>query len=238
MEILFVALLIGGAIWFVTIYNNLRRLSEQVRGARSNVLAATRKRFDLAQRIADVARSYADHEKLAQLNAGEALSNIADSQSADDAATQIVGKVSALAMAYPDLKANETYQRLMDQWQELETDVQLSRVQYNTTTTNYNSYQGALPQVLFARQIGFSSAPYYQSADMADELPELVTDDGQLFHEGMARLRDRGMEMSAKARAAMEDAAAQRRAAAQGGEPTPGSDPDPDDLDPARPVAE
>jgi len=57
-------ILFGIIIWFAMIYNNLRSLSESVKNFRSNILIATRKRADLAQRIADVAKSYADHEKL------------------------------------------------------------------------------------------------------------------------------------------------------------------------------
>jgi len=200
-------LLIGAIIWFVIIYNNLRGQSELVKGAKSNIMAATRKRVDLAKRIADVAASYATHEKLTQITVSESLSNIADSQSAEQKVSQVMGQVSALAVAYPDLKANTTYEQLMTQWHELENDIHTSRETYNAHVTSYNAYQGALPQVLFAKSVGFGAAPYYTTEieDM-DATPDFVTDDGVMLKETMGRLKDRTKSAAQKAKTAIEKA--------------------------------
>jgi len=175
----FILVLIGAIIWFVIIYNNLRGGSELVKGAKSNIMAATRKRVDLAKRISDVASSYATHEKLTQITVSESMSNIADSQSAEQKVNQVMGQISALAVAYPELKANTTYEQLMTQWHQLENDIHASREIYNGHVTSYNAYQGALPQVMFAKSVGFGPAPYYTTEieDM-DTTPDFVTDDG------------------------------------------------------------
>jgi len=207
----FTILCIIVVIWFVVIYNRLRSSSEVVKGAKSNILAATRKRIDLAKRISDVASSYAKHEQLTQITVGEQMNNISDSLSAEDKVTQVMGQVSALAVAYPELKANTTYNQLMNQWHELENDIHNSRENYNGVVTSYNAYQGALPQVLFAKAIGFGPAPYYETQieDM-DSTPDFVTDDGEILKETMGRLKERTKIEAKKAKVAIEKSQANR----------------------------
>ncbi|MEO9970606.1 MAG: LemA family protein [Hyphomonadaceae bacterium] len=184
--------LLGLIGWFAIIYNNLRGLSESVKNFRSNILIASRKRADLAQRIADVAKSYADHEKLTHQAVNMSISNMTDSQKANQEATSIMGQVNALAQAYPDLKANQTFSQLMSQWEGLENDMQEARQQYNASATSYNAYQGSLPQVVFSKSIGFDSAPYYETnEDGLDVLPEFETDDGELFRQGFETLKSK-----------------------------------------------
>ena len=184
--------LLGLIAWFAIIYNNLRRLSESVKNFRSNILIASRKRADLAQRIADIAKSYADHEKLTHTGVNMAITSMSDSQKANNEATSIMGQVNALAQAYPDLKANETFSKLMTQWEGLENDMQDARQQYNAAATSYNAYQGSLPQVVFSKSIGFDVAPYYQTdEDGLDVLPDFKTDDGELFRQGFENLKSK-----------------------------------------------
>jgi len=207
MFTLFIMALIGVVVWFVIIYNNLRAGSELVKGAKSNIMAATRKRVDLAKRISDVASSYATHEKLTQITVSESMTNIADSQSAEQKVNQVMGQVSALAVAYPELKANTTYEQLMTQWHQLENDIHVSRENYNGHVTSYNAYQGALPQVLFSKSVGFGPAPYYTTEieDM-DAIPDFVTDDGVMLKETMGRLKNKTKLAARKAKTAIEKA--------------------------------
>ena len=54
----------------------------------------------------------------------------------------------------------------------------------------YNAYQGSLPQVMFAKSIGFEPAPYYETNEEGlDVLPDFKTDDGELFKQGFATLK-------------------------------------------------
>lgn len=201
MKFLLAILIIGLIVWFVSTYNNLRRLSETVRGARSNVLVATRKRVDLAKRIASVASSYADHEKLNFALTNESVQNFQQGISADTEARNLVGRVDAIAMQFPNLKANSTYEQLMSQWHELENDLHSSREAYNARTTAYNSYRGALPQILFADKIGYAIGPYYET-ELAPEdgLAELVTDDGQIFRDGVSKIGEKTKSIASQAR--------------------------------------
>ena len=203
---IFLLIVLVLVVWFVLIYNKLRALSEVAKGARSNILAATRKRLDLAKRISDVASAYAGHEKLTQITVSESMTNIADTQNANQKVNQVMGQVSALAVAYPELKANTTYEQLMNQWHDLENDIHANREHYNATATHYNAYQGALPQVLFAKTVGFGPAAYYHTeTEGMDVIPEFVTDDGAVLKETMGRLANRSKQAAVKAKAAVQD---------------------------------
>ena len=78
----------------------------------------------------------------------------------------------------------------MTQWEGLENDMQNARQQYNGAATQYNAYQGSLPQVTFSKAIGFGPAPYYETDENGlDVLPEFKTDDGELFKQGFDSLK-------------------------------------------------
>ena len=128
-------------------------------------------------------------------------SNIAESQNADQKVNQVMGQVSALAVAYPNLKADKTYAQLMNQWHQLENDIQATRETYNNKVTSYNAYRGAIPQVLFATPVGFGPAPYYETdVEGMDSVPDFVTDDGEMLKETMGRLKDKTKNVAGKAK--------------------------------------
>lgn len=207
MFTLFLLLAFGALLWFVKTYNTLRADSEIVKGSKSNIMAATRKRVDLAKRISDVAGAYATHEKLTQITVSENMSNISDSLTAEKKVTQVMGQVSALAVTYPELKANSTYEKLMNQWEALENDIHVSRESYNSAVTSYNAYQGALPQALYAKAVGFGPAPYYQTElDDNDGLADFVTGDGEMLKETMGRLKDKSKIAAQKAKVRLDEA--------------------------------
>lgn len=166
MELLLVVLAII-VIWFVVIYNRLTRMGSMVQQARANILASMKKRSDLVGRLIDIAKSYGEHEKLTQVATSKNLSSLSDT-------------MSALSAAFPELKANATYQQLMGQLEQIEGDLQKRRESYNAAVGNYNSYRQALPQGLFATAIGFKQAEFFAVDDNGmDVLPEFRTDDGE-----------------------------------------------------------
>ncbi len=98
-------LLVIFAVISIRCYNRLKVLAEAVRSRRSNILAVTRKRADLASRLVDIANGYGSHEKLAQLQISEDMTSIAALKTANAKADQAIHQVAALAMAFPDLKS-------------------------------------------------------------------------------------------------------------------------------------
>ena len=77
--------------------------------------------------------------------------------------TGMLGRLMAVAEAYPDLKANTNFLELQDQLARIETELQSARRYYNATVRDLNSRIQSFPAVLIARPMGFSEEPFYRT---------------------------------------------------------------------------
>lgn len=154
MEFIFVLLVIVVllAIWAITKYNMLQSSMQGIRESLSNLQASMKKRVDLANQVIDIAAGYGEHEKLTHVS----LSNNVEGA---------IEHVSALAQNYPQLRANETYQKLMEQLERLEQTIFERREDYNGRVKGYNTQRNAFPTVLIARKLNFDVAPYFDLDD-------------------------------------------------------------------------
>jgi len=187
MFLLFVLALIGVGYLLVTRYNALQRLAQSVREGHSNVMASMKKRVDLANKLVDIVRGYADHEKLTHISTAGA-GDVA-LLGADQNVGGVLAQVIRVAGQHPDLKANQSYQQLMEQLDQLEGNLQRKREEYNARVREYNTSLTQLPTNLFASQLGFKPAPYFdvENADSLENLKEFDTDDGALVREMLSR---------------------------------------------------
>lgn len=182
-------LIIVVGIWLFIAYNKLRRLAENVKRWQANIAATVKKRHDIAQRLADIAASYGDHEKLAHFTIVEGEANMAQANAAAADASRVIGNVQMLANRFPDLKANATYQQLMTQLDEIETTVLDRREAYNAAAQDYNATRGSLPHLFYAEKLGFAEAPYFAMDDTgAEQLASFKTDDGKILRDTMGRM--------------------------------------------------
>ena len=185
-------LLVIVAVISIRCYNRLKVLAEAVRSRRSNVLAVTRKRADLASRLVDIANGYGSHEKLAQLQISEDMTSIAALKTANARADRAIHQVAALAMAFPDLKANQTFQQLMSQLEKIETEILQRREAYNHAVEQYNAYRVRLPQAPLASICNFEEAPYFEtSSSDLDILAEFKTGDTKAVEAVLRRASER-----------------------------------------------
>lgn len=196
----FLFLLLAVAVYVVARnYNALQRLAQGVREAHANVMASMKKRIDLTNKLIDIARGYADHEKLTHISVADSGDVIS---AGGAAAAGALNQVMKLATQYPDLKANATYQQLMGQLDQIEADLQTKRETYNARVKEYNTALGTLPVSLYARQLGFRSAPYFDvdNADSLEKLKDFHSDDAehlkQMLAQGGRRLADSGRRVA------------------------------------------
>lgn len=191
MTIIVLLALVGLAVFAIKTYNKLRVSSEEVKRRRADITATVKKRADIAQRLSDIASRYGEHEKLSHFTLGE-LANDTGSARAADGVGHVVGEIRTLATRYPDLKANQAYQQLMDQLDTIENQILTARSHYNEAVKYYNTERSEFPQVLIASRIGFPEAPYFEVNEHGmDRLASFATDDGTLLREGMGRIADR-----------------------------------------------
>lgn len=147
-----VVLIISAVIvWLVMTYNRLQNDMQSIREQLSNLQASLRKRVDLANQIVDIAQGYGEHEKLAHLSVSKS--------------NQAMESMMALSQAFPDLKANQTYQTLMTQLEGLEESILQRRERYNASVRHYNSYRNRVPTIFVAQKLSFAVAPYYELED-------------------------------------------------------------------------
>lgn len=197
------------AVWFVRLYNQLQNLAQAVKGSKANIMAAVKKRADLANRLADIARSYGDHEKLTQITASNNMSTMQEAAAAAKSADSVLNQVASLAMAFPDLKANATYQQLMAQIDAIEQDIQTKREAYNLAVREYNVHRSRIPQTFFAASIGFPEAPYFNVDEAGvEQLGEFNAGDSEALRATFRRMGERAGEIAGQTTRAIGTTAA------------------------------
>ena len=188
-SIVFWALLIGLVFWGVSTYNRLVRLRNQVANAFGQIDVQLKRRYDLIPNLVEAAKKYLQHERatleavIAARNQAMAASSAVRSQPTGAAATQGVvalaaaegaldgalGRLFALAEAYPDLKADATISALSEELTSTENKVAFARQAYNDTVLDYNNQQGEFPDLIVARVTGFTPLSMLQATENAAE---------------------------------------------------------------------
>ena len=161
-------LLIAATGWFIGTYNSLQSKKQDIVEHASNIQIVLQKRMDLSQRIIDIAKSYGDHEKLTHLQVSQNTTGDAKS-------------LAALAQAFPELKANDTYQKLMGQLETFENEILGKRELYNAVVKTYNTARSSFPAVLIAGKLNFGIIKYFdsQNPEALEEIVSFSSDDGQ-----------------------------------------------------------
>jgi LemA protein len=160
-------------LYLVAIYNRLVRLRALVKEAFSGITVQLRRRADLIPNLVESVQGYAAHERevfeevskarAASVNAG----SVQATAQADAQLTGVLGRLFAVAEAYPELKANQNFLQLQDQLASIEGELQGARRYYNATVRDLNSTIQSFPPALIARPLGFAEEPFYQDDDLA-----------------------------------------------------------------------
>jgi LemA protein len=160
-------------LYFVAIYNRLVRLRALVKEGFSGITVQLRRRADLIPNLVETVQGYATHERevfeevsrarAATVNSG----GVQATAQADAQMTGLLGRLFAVAEAYPDLKANQNFLQLQDQLSVIEGELQGARRYYNATVRDLNSTIQSFPPTLIAGPMGFTEEPFYQDDDPA-----------------------------------------------------------------------
>ncbi len=169
------AVLVGGALiavlWGSGIYNQLVTLKNRYQNAFSQIEVQLKRRYDLIPNLVETAKGYMAHERgtleavisarnqavgglqKAAANPGDPAAMQALS-SAEQGLTGALGRLFAVAEAYPDLKANQNMLQLSEEITSTENKVSFARQAYNDAVTAYNTYKQTFPPVLIAGIVG------------------------------------------------------------------------------------
>jgi len=160
-------------LYGIAIYNGLVRLRALVREAFSGITVQLRRRADLIPNLVETVKGYATHERetfdaiTAQRAAATGSGGVAATAQADAAMTGLLGRLMAVAEAYPELKADANFRQLQDELSAIETELQSARRYYNATARDLNTKVVSFPDMFFAGPMGFKEEPYYEDADPA-----------------------------------------------------------------------
>ena len=161
------ALIVVTGVYVATIYNNLVRLKHTVTKNWSNIDVLLKQRHDELPNLVETCKAYMKHERgtlEAVMKARSAVAsarqagNIAALGPAEGALRMGLGSLFAVAEAYPDLKANESFQHVQARISQLENAIADRRELYNATVNNLNIRIEQFPDVVVARNLGFKDA--------------------------------------------------------------------------------
>ena len=172
--------------WAVGAYNRLVRLKNIIANAFGQIDVQLKRRYDLIPNLVEAARKYLQHEQdtleavIAARNQARSASDAvrcrpgkADAVIALAAAEQTLdsslGRLFALAEAYPELKADQTIRDLSEELTSTENKVGCARQASNDSVLDYNNAQGQFPALLVARLFGFMPSAMLRATESAVE---------------------------------------------------------------------
>ncbi len=160
----------------VYIYNGLVKSRQMAEEAWSGIDVQLKRRADLIPNLIETVKGYATHEKstleevveLRNKAQGVPAGDVEGRAAAEGLLSQALGRVFALAEAYPDLKANENFAELQQSLETLETEIQMSRRYYNGAARDLNVKVESVPSNFVASIFGFAKKPYFEITNESD----------------------------------------------------------------------
>jgi LemA protein len=159
------------AFYAVGGYNTLVSLRNQVEEAFSTMDVYLTKRYDLIPNLVETVKGYAKHEKetleavISARNKAVNATTMEGKIEAENAMSGVIGRLFALAEAYPDLKANTNFLDLQNQLKSIEDDIANARKYFNGVTRQYNTKIEVFPMNILAGIFGFTKKPLFVVAD-------------------------------------------------------------------------
>jgi LemA protein len=172
-----VALLV---ISVITIYNGLVRLKVQCDNAWSDIDVQLKRRYDLIPNLVETVKGYAAHEQgtlegvVAARNAAMSAQGPAEKAVAEGALAGMLRQVFALAEAYPQLRAVESFNQLQQTLNQIEDSVQNARRYYNAVVRDFNTKIAQFPSNILANMFGFKPREFFEIGAPAErEVPKV-----------------------------------------------------------------
>ena len=167
----------GGALWYVSIRNDIVRLDETINQAEAEIDNQLQRRSDLIPNFVNTVRGYAAHEQQVFADIANARSRLAGATTMEEKSASYNEMQSALSRLlvvvenYPDLKANQNFIALQDELAGTENRIAVARRRYNESVSSYNYRIRAFPGSIVAGNMGFTRRAYFEIADTAREAP-------------------------------------------------------------------
>ena len=183
---IFLGVLVVLIVWAIAIYNRLVALRNRYKNGFAQIDVQLKRRYDLIPNLVETAKGYLKHERetleavikarnqavaaatAASANPGNpaAMQNLG---AAEGALTGVLGRMFALAEAYPDLKANQNMLSLQEELSSTENKVAFARQAFNDSVMDYNTKRESFPDSVFAGMFNFGAAELLAATESPEE---------------------------------------------------------------------
>lgn len=174
-----VAVVLLVAVVFVVLYNRLVRLRNRTENAWAQVDVQLQRRHDLIPNLIETVKGYASHERdvFAEVTATRASAQeakgVEQQAKAENALTAALGRLFAVAEAYPALRATENFQNLQEQLDETENKIAVARQIYNDAVYSYETATETVPTNVVASILDFEPKRYLEIEDHSRTTPQV-----------------------------------------------------------------
>ena len=174
-----IAVLVILVIYFISVYNSLVKLNNNVKEAFSTMDVYLKKRWDLIPNLVETVKGYAKHEK-------ETLTDVIEARNKFQSATtpeeemkasgdlnKALSRLMVLTESYPELKANENFLQLQGDLKDCEEKISFARQFYNDTVLSYMNKIEMFPSNIIASMFNFKKADYFEAGEEAKTAPKV-----------------------------------------------------------------
>jgi LemA protein len=170
----FVALSLSGCS-----YNKFVGQEEAVKAQWAQVENQLQRRNDLIPNLVETVKGYATHEESVFKEIADSRSRLLAAKSPEESIaaanqqTSALGRLLAVVENYPNLKANEQFNRLMDELSGTENRIAVERMRYNERVQEYNTSRRQFPANVTAKIFGFKEHPFFTAPEEAKQVPKV-----------------------------------------------------------------
>src|SRR3954452_19370922 len=160
-------------------YNKFSTQDEAINAQWAEVQNQLQRRNDLIPNLVETVKGYAAHEEGVYKDIADARSRLLAARSPEEtiqAANQqtgALGRLLAVVENYPQLRANEQFNRLMDELSGTENRIAVERMRYNEAVQAYNTSRRQFPANLTAKMFSFKDYPFFEAPESAREVPKV-----------------------------------------------------------------
>jgi len=169
------------AAWFLGVYNNLVMRRNIVNESWSGIDVQLKRRYDLVPNLVETVKGYASHEKnlfekVTQARASAvSATGVVEKGRAENAFSETLRSLFAVAENYPDLKASQNFQELQKNLNEIEFEIQASRRYYNGCVRDFNTAVQIFPNSILAKMFNFKARDFFEITEQAQkEAPKVA----------------------------------------------------------------
>src|SRR3954469_9290282 len=160
-------------------YNTFTTQEEAIKAQWAQVQNQIQRRNDLIPNLVESVKGYSTHEETVFKDIADSRSKLlaakspAETIEAANQQSSAIGRLLAVVESYPNLKANEQFNRLMDELSGTENRLQTARMRYNERIQEYNTTRRKFPSNMTAKVFGFKEYPYYEAPASSQAAPKV-----------------------------------------------------------------